>query len=240
MNAMSRMIAQMVMVCVVLALVPLGFYLSGYQWQIAAEGSAVWQWFWWMITETGSVPVAIIVSLGLMIFLWRFGGQKRWKMLLLLVLLSMALTQIAKNGLKHYFAQPRPYIAQMYQRDEAKIAAFYQDFSKSAQREAVAQYYQQQAHTIQPLVNHREREIAYRFPSGHTIFVVSWVLMFIGLAQRRRVVVMVTLWAMLVMSSRVLLGMHLPQDLAAAIPLAFIINLPLLWWYRFRNAIVSL
>lgn len=233
----ATIIGHMVIASIILLLVPLVFYYTGYHWQITDDSSPIWQWFWLLITQTGSLPFVAIMIIGLLVFLWRFGGQHNWKTLLVLVVLSMGLTQIAKKSLKNYFAEPRPYIAQIYHNDIAKIQTFYREMTPQAKRSVIQQYYQAHPETINALAKHRIHEIAYGFPSGHTIFVASWLLIFVGLGQRRWALLVITCWAVLVMSSRLLLGMHLPEDLAASIPLAFIINLPLLLWYRSRKNI---
>jgi phosphatidylglycerophosphatase B len=69
------------------------------------------------------------------------------------------------------------------------------------------------------LKQHWEFETGYAFPSGHTMFAASWALLGIGLLwPRRRIVTVVILvaWAVGVMGSRLVLGMHWPQDLITA------------------------
>jgi len=69
------------------------------------------------------------------------------------------------------------------------------------------------------LKKHWAFETGFAFPSGHSMFAASWALLGVGLLwPRRRTVTIVILmgWAVTVMGSRLLLGMHWPIDLITA------------------------
>jgi len=69
------------------------------------------------------------------------------------------------------------------------------------------------------LKKHWAFETGFAFPSGHTMFAASWALLGVGLLwPRRRYVTIVLLmsWAIAVMGSRLVLGMHWPRDLVFA------------------------
>jgi phosphatidylglycerophosphatase B len=69
------------------------------------------------------------------------------------------------------------------------------------------------------LREHWQFETGFAFPSGHTMFAASWALLGVGLLWPRRhykTVAVLMVWAVGVMGSRLLLGMHWPRDLAVA------------------------
>ena len=157
---------------------------------------------------------------------------------MLVVLLAIGSTQATKILIKPLIAEPRPYIVAMADAEPSRIRAFYAQ-PRSERRTYVTHYYADSA-TPSYLSAHRASETGYSFPSGHSLFAASWALLFagiIGYANRRRrfVSTAVTLWAMLVMASRVTLGLHYPIDLAVAILLACAFALPLLHAWQRRH-----
>ncbi|SUO97201.1 phosphatase PAP2 family protein [Suttonella ornithocola] len=214
-----------------LLLIPFAFYLSGWYWKNDSEFSYTILIILYFITETGSIPTAVIISFLLTFCLWRKLGKHHTWLILALSIISMTTTQITKSLLKNHFAEPRPYIAAMHQYDKTAIKKFYMS-NKTQQQQEVATYYLHFDHKIPHLLTqHRIKEVAYRFPSGHTIFVASWAFLFIALLPRKKISYFVIIWAALVMASRVLLGMHTPSDLAASVLLALLINWLLLWGF---------
>ena len=123
--------------------------------------------------------------------------------------------------------------------DPSRIHAFYAQ-PRSERRAYVTHYYADGA-TPAYLSAHRASETGYSFPSGHSTSAASWALLFagiIGFANRRRSLITgaVITWAMLVMASRVWLGMHYPIDLVGGVLLAGAINLPLLHAWQQRHS----
>ena len=158
--------------------------------------------------------------------------------LLLVALLAIGSTHVAKVLLKPLIAEPRPYIVAMTDAEPSRIHAFYAQ--PRSERRAYVTHYYADGTTPTYLSAHRASETGYSFPSGHGLFATSWALLFAGIIgyanQRRRLVsTAVTLWAMLVMASRVTLGLHYPIDLAGAILLACAIALPLLHAWQRRH-----
>lgn len=87
------------------------------------------------------------------------------------------------------------------------------------------------------LGDHWARETGFAFPSGHGLFVATWVTLAAMVLPRRRYAVMVPLlaWAAAVMYSRFALGMHWPRDLLAAALLGWLWALPFGWYIRRRG-----
>lgn len=175
---------------------------------------------WWLLTETASLPFALgsTLLLSLLLLCARHRDLHPLR-LLLLTLALLLLTQAEKSLLKHYFALPRPYIELTAEHHRLTVPAFYAA-DRATQEQWVRDWHH--AHSSAPdyLVRHRVKEIAYRFPSGHTIFVASWLFLFSFYCRYRALTAAVFLWAAVVMISRVRLGVHLPADLAASVFLA--------------------
>ncbi|MCW2482857.1 phosphatase PAP2 family protein, partial [Candidatus Symbiopectobacterium sp. NZEC135] len=73
---------------------------------------------------------------------------------------------------------------------------------------------------------HWQFETGFAFPSGHTLFAATWALLAVGLLWARRhykTVVVLMVWASGVMGSRLVLGMHWPQDLIAATLMSWVL-----------------
>ena len=93
-------------------------------------------------------------------------------------------------------------------------------------------FYSMDAITPAWLVHHYENETGYSFPSGHTIFAATWLLLAVGFTQllgnrsfkAKLLVAGIAVWGLLMLISRVRLGMHYPIDLLVATLLACLIN----------------
>ena len=205
-------------VTALLLLVPLAFWLSGWHWQ----GNEVpLNYLLYLVTQTSSNPV-VFASIAVLFAL-------------------LYATQVGKSLLKPLIGEARPYVVILTKDDPARIRDFYAA-KRSVRADAVRAYY---AKTASPapshLIAHRAKETGYSFPSGHSTFAASWALLFagiIGFANRRRSLITgaVITWAMLVMASRVWLGMHYPIDLVGGVLLAGAINLPLLHAWQQRHS----
>lgn len=225
-------------VTALLLLVPAAFWLTGWRWQ----GNEVpLNYPLYLITQTSGIPFALISTLALFALLYLAHRRGEGRALLLVVLISLGATQIGKSLLKPLIGEARPYVVVLTKDDPARIHDFYA-VKRSVRADAVRAYY---AKTASPapshLIAHRAKETGYSFPSGHSTFAASWALLFagiIGFANRRRCLISgaVIAWAMLVMASRVWLGMHYPIDLAGGVLLAGGINLLLLHAWQQRHS----
>ena len=232
------MIRRLLATSALLLLAPAAFWLSGWQWQ---GDDIPLQFTFWLITLTAGKPGAF-VSIVALFALLHYAHHRRGEnhALLLLVLISLGATQIGKSVLKPIFGEARPYVVALTDNDPARLHLFY-SVPRAARANTVSYYYAQSP-TPPPsyLVAHRASETGYSFPSGHSTFAATWALLFagiIGFANRRRALIsaVVIAWAMLVMASRVWLGMHYAIDLAGGILLACAINLPLLHLWQQRH-----
>lgn len=131
---------------------------------------------------------------------------------------AILIGQAAKSWVKEKVQEPRPFVIWLEKTQQVPVTEFY-----TLKRKDRAQLVEKQLEhrTDLPLFlrQHWQKETGFAFPSGHTLFAASWALLAVGLLwpRRRTVTIAVLLvWATAVMGSRLLLGMHWPQDLVVA------------------------
>lgn len=212
-------------------LIPTTVWLLGWHWNLVANlGVNTVDWLLFIVTETGSVPYAVITCILFILWLiWLTRFRYSWMLVSLVCLISLGTTQITKDGMKVIFKEPRPFVTQMFQAD---TVAFYA-LSKSEQEAAILKFAQPENQFV---VEHQADELGYSFPSGHTIFAVSWMLMFAGLLfgmSGQAVIfaqIFTILWAGLILISRLRLGMHYPIDLFVSTLIAWGFHLIIFLW----------
>lgn len=206
-------------------------WLVGFEWQgdhlldPTIDNALYW------LTETGSAPYALVPCVLLMLWLmWLVRKQHSWFLVGFVCAFSVLGTQVIKSATKTVFSEPRPYVVEM---TKGESEAFYA-VPRKQRAEQVRAYYQKSEYPL--IANHRANETGYSFPSGHTIFVVSWLLVFAGMTvgNRSRAVLiaqtMLTCWAVLMLISRLRLGMHFPIDLFVSTIIAWLFHLALFQW----------
>lgn len=215
-----------------LCLVP--FFMWGFSYQWHGNGQLTEADYWlYLLTETGSVPYALITcAVFALIFRFLFKNRKQWLLGVAVMAFSVVATQAVKTGLKAVFKEPRPFTVYLAEQTNTTTENFYQN--DRTQRALVAEkFYSTQADTPAWLVKHYEDETGYSFPSGHTIFAATWLMLAVGFTQllgnrswqAKLLVGAMAIWSLLMLVSRVRLGMHYPIDLFVATLSAWIINL---------------
>lgn len=212
-------------------LIPLTAWIIGWQWNLQTNsGFSLFDWTLFVLTETGSTPYALITCVLFMLWLMRLTRSRySWLLVGFICATSVVGTQAIKEGAKAVFKEPRPFVTQMFQAD---TQAFYA-LPKEEQAVAVLKFVQSDNQFV---VEHQADELGYSFPSGHTIFAVSWMLMFAGLlfGVRGQAVVFAQifaiLWAGLMLISRLRLGMHYPIDLFVSTLIAWAFHLVIFLW----------
>ncbi len=118
------------------------------------------------------------------------------------------------------------------EKTESTTDAFYHQ-DRSERAKLVDKFYSTQADTPAWLKAHYEDETGYSFPSGHSIFAATWLMLAVGFSQllgnrsfkAELLIGAMTIWGVLMLISRVRLGMHYPIDLFVAIISAWIVHL---------------
>ncbi|MBI0038114.1 MULTISPECIES: phosphatase PAP2 family protein [Gilliamella] len=225
---MGLVIKKTIVPLILFLIIPLSVITVNWQWQPTSINNTSKYLFW--VTETASFPWAIITSglFFLLFYLKLVNKNKKTLLLLWLVLVSAMLGgQIIKSIIKQQTAEARPYVIWL----DKEFNLNQQQFYSQARAERKANIEKLLANsTIIPrwLSNHWQNETGYAFPSGHTLFAVTWALLAIILLSFKRhffIVSIITIWSLLIETSRLLLGMHSAYDLILGILLAWLISL---------------
>ena len=208
-----------------LLIMPVSVWLSGWQWQPVEMGLGHRVLFW--LTETVTSPWGTLTSAILCAwFLWCLRYRLKPALLLLaIMILAILAGQQTKTFIKDKVQEPRPYVLWLEQNHGLDEKTFYEN--KRKQRSAlVRDAVVNDSRLPGWLKSHWEFETGYAFPSGHTMFAASWALLAMGLLwPRRRIVTLIVMfaWAVGVMGSRLLLGMHWPRDLVTSTLISWVL-----------------
>ncbi|WP_297203093.1 phosphatidylglycerophosphatase B [uncultured Pluralibacter sp.] len=217
-----------------LLVMPVAVLISGWKWQPEPSGWGLEAFYW--ITETVTEPWGAITHLLLFgWFLWCLRFRLKAAIVLFAILGGVILLgQSVKSHVKKTVQEPRPYVVWLEKTNNLQVDEFYAQ--KRRARSAMVK--EQVAHMdTLPLYlrQHWQNETGFAFPSGHTMFVASWALLAVGLLwPRRRTVTIVLLlgWAVAVMASRLVLGMHWPRDLIASTLISWLLVTLATWITR--------
>ncbi|MBV6524237.1 phosphatase PAP2 family protein [Ursidibacter maritimus] len=212
-------------------IIPLATWAIEWQWALDTNLQAADLDFGlFILTETGSTPYALITCVLFMLWLmWLTRKRYSWFLVGFICASSVVGTQIIKEGAKAVFKEPRPFVTQMFQ---AETERFY-SLPKLDQEKQVLTFSQP---NIQFVTEHQADELGYSFPSGHTIFAVSWLLVFAGFLfglSGQAVIfaqIFAILWAGLMLISRLRLGMHYPIDLFVSTLISWLFHLIVFVW----------
>ncbi len=210
-----------------LLLVPIVALTTSWHWQEMQSYGAISYFLYW-VTNTAGKPYFIVTSILFALFYFLAIKDKK-KAVKVIVIMAIAL--IVANGMKmvakKVVQKNRPFMTQVF--NTLPDAATFYSLKKSDRATVIKAYYQQYAPNVpQWLVDHRSSETGFSFPSGHSTFATIWVLLAAGFAlllgNNRTLCYFanfLTLWAMLVLVSRLQLGMHFPWDEIAAIVMSW-------------------
>ncbi len=243
MNTYTRLFRNLSIVFTALLLIPVVAWFIDWNWQQNQDYSII-DFILFIITESGSAPYfAMLTSLIFSIWLSMRCKmlQHHWVIIFLSVFLLQGSTQIIKSTIKTLWEEPRPYMSYMVEKG-VEIDSFYEQDRKS--REVIIKStLQNDQDTPAWLQNHWQQETGFSFPSGHTIFAVMWAFIIVGFLTRERdpktnlAIIVMTLWAGLMMISRMRLGMHFPIDLLTSTIIAYPIALLFFYFLAKRDTL---
>ncbi|MDG0795759.1 phosphatidylglycerophosphatase B [Pectobacterium punjabense] len=214
-----------------LLIMPLIIWMSGWQWQPEYGGAWLRVLFW--VTETVTSPWGILTSIILSIwFLWCLRFRLKPALgLLVIMAITVLVGQGIKSVIKEWVQESRPYVVWLERNYQVDDSYFY-SLPRKERSELVKTQLQDQTQIPQWLRSHWQFETGFAFPSGHTLFAATWALLAVGLLWARRhykTVVILMLWASGVMGSRLVLGMHWPQDLVVATLISWLLVVVASW-----------
>lgn len=221
-----------------LAIVPVFAYVSGWHWQLD-QSYGTFSYFLYLITETAGKPYALVSS-AVFAFVYLFSLKDKKCALKVIVVMALVVifTQGIKSVMKPLVQENRPFM-------EKVLATLPQGenfyaLKKSQRAMIVKQFLQQNApQTPDWLMEHRASKTGFSFPSGHSMFVATWVMLLVGFAQlfpkNRKLHYLTnfaTIWAIGVLMSRLQLGMHFPLDEMASILVSWVVGGALFHYLR--------
>ncbi|MEI7383928.1 phosphatidylglycerophosphatase B [Pectobacterium versatile] len=214
-----------------LLIMPMIIWMSGWQWQPEYDGLWLRVLFW--ITETVTSPWGILTSIVLGLwFLWCLRFRLKPALgLLVIMAITVLIGQGIKSAIKAWVQESRPYVVWLEKNHQVDDSYFY-SLPRKERSELVKTQLQDQTQIPQWLRSHWQFETGFAFPSGHTMFAATWALLGVGLLWARRhykTVVILMLWASGVMGSRLVLGMHWPQDLVVATLISWLLVVVASW-----------
>lgn len=231
---MSQVISRVCWGTLLLLAIPAAVWLSGWQWQPGFHPGVLKALF--AVTETVTAPWGVLTTLALSAWFIHClrPGLKSGLMLFIILSATIVAGQGVKSLIKNSVKEPRPYILWLEKAHQVDPGQFY--LLKRKQRgELVMRQLEQEAAVPSWLRAHWAFETGYAFPSGHSMFAACWALLAIAILWPRRrylTVAMIVLWAVTVMVSRLMLGMHWPADLMVSTLISAIIVIPAAWLAR--------
>ncbi|MDK4688219.1 phosphatase PAP2 family protein [Kingella negevensis] len=222
----TNVYVKLVVYAALMLLVPIYFWATGSVWTMSdMVGKTAANQAWIGLTYMSSVPYGVITAA--ILTLCAIGlarGRVDWRVVVLLCAVSQVGTQAIKSGVKRLVKEPRPYVVALHKANVPEQLGYAPDSfyaqTKDTKREMIrATAFDDDTRTV---ADYQQDELGYSFPSGHTSFAVSWVLLFAGLLCGQMGVVAwgfqaaLSVWAAAMLFSRVRLGMHFPIDLFAA------------------------
>lgn len=213
-----------------LAFVPIFLWLFGFHWQ-ESQPVGWFDHFLFLFTESAGKPFFVLTcALFAFLYFLFIPNKKQAVTVIIIMALTLGITQGIKKAAKPFFAEIRPFMNAYFEHTHSEPDLFYLE-SRKTQSKIIKHYYQTQPITEnisqQPkwLINHRADETNYSFPSGHSLFAATWMLLAAGFGfllrkqapKLKYITATVAIWSLLVLLSRVWLGLHYPIDLFASI-----------------------
>ncbi len=253
----SNVLVRVSLTAALLACVPLVALMCGYAWNgdVALNEISWIDYVLFIITQSATAPIALATCV-LFVIIFAYMLRKQYSSMLVCAMcfIGIMLPQGIKSIAKVAFAEPRPFVVAMAKdiadskerfgdireilninktSESSDIISHFYALPKEMRANVISAYYNNTTHTL--IVKHRADESGYSFPSGHSTLAASLLFLCIGFFafMRTRVCialqVVLTIWTLLVMTSRLRLGMHYPIDLCAGISIAYIIVIALFW-----------
>lgn len=238
-SGMYNIIKRITLGSLLLLIMPILLWVSGWHWCPGSNELLLKVLYW--VTETATLPwggVLASVILGSQ-FLWRL--HLRYKAaigVVILLYITILVGQGIKVIIKERVQEPRPFVVWLEHYHGMNKEYFYL-LDRKQRSLLVAKSSLGQNLVPSWLSTYWQFETDSAYPSGHTVFVTTWALLGVGLLWPRghyTTVVLLMLWAVGVMGSRLILGMHWPRDLVMGTLIAWLLgiltSLLVTQWYK--------
>ncbi|MFV0481883.1 MAG: phosphatase PAP2 family protein [Campylobacteraceae bacterium] len=207
-------VVSIIFALLLIAILPI---LFGFAWSPEINNNS-FIYLFYIVTNTANFPITFLTSLIFSLILFLAIKLPFKKVLLLLIFFNVMVigSQLCVYGIKHFAKEPRPYTVWLSQNNFIESTDAFYKLSKKEKIEIIKSFDFKDFNISSWQQNYWTKEVGYSFPSGHSVFAASWaVIMFIFLfqAKRYKTAFLILLWAVIVESSRMLLGMHFPNDI---------------------------
>lgn len=217
---------KLILGCLILLLVPVAAIIMNFKWDPAIFENNFQ--FIYVLTESASSPWALITCfIFLVIFIYLLSPLTRKQIIQLTIILALSVLvgQGIKTVVKTLLAEPRPFVVWLGERYQIDTKDFYKLSRKD--RAAVVEKNLQDEPAIPSWMRyHWKNETGYSRPSGHALFSACWALLFLCFFNFRKHYIIISLamiWAVIIATSRLVLGMHWELDLITGIIVAGIV-----------------
>ncbi len=192
------------------------------------------------ITLTIELPWGIFITIFLnSLFLWYLQFNKKNSLKLIILICTIILIgQGIKSFIKIYIKEPRPFTVLFKKNNNFNNKYFYFLYIKNNNL-FIKNIFTNKKLIPNWLYKYWKYENNSSFPSGHTLFAVTWALLGSGLLwsnHHYKTVISLMLWALIIMESRLILGMHWPKDLLVSILISWFLVIIMYWlahiWFK--------
>ncbi|VFP78775.1 Phosphatidylglycerophosphatase B [Candidatus Erwinia haradaeae] len=209
----------------ILLLMPVLVILSGWKWQPMdiGWGHVLMYGITATINDTWVIWTSIILC-SWFVYCLRF-SFKSTILLIIILISSLMIGEGIKTFLKNHVKELRPYKLWISENYQTNVSNVMQEKDLALQDKAFICSLDTKKFP-QFLIQHWSHSNNFSFPSGHTLFACTWALIGIGVLWPRRyycTVVIIMIWALAVMASRLIFGMHWSIDLIVAIIFSWIL-----------------
>ncbi|MFC0180513.1 phosphatase PAP2 family protein [Thorsellia kenyensis] len=188
--------------------------------------------FLFVMTETVSFPYGVLTGSLVVLTVGRmlFFNKKQIIGLFAIISLCILVGLSIKMGIKQLTSEPRPYLIWLSMIKDGMpfdLTSYY-ELTRSNKEEVLKHIIYQPAlesWNIPPyLAEHWIIDKSYRFPSGHTFYATFFAFFSAYILPKKNYgfAFLLGAWAVIVMLSRLYLGMHIPIDLVGGVIIALL------------------